>query len=162
MAKNNGKNNGNGRNSLTTKQDAKPLSPKDLYLIELLADPEDTRPKEDKALESGYSRKHVYVLEKRPAFATALAQRINENFERIKQGRGQVLQALRLRALAKHNIEISDANKAAELYLKVTGDISTGQNIQVTQIQTNEAETRESRKDRLGGYFADREIITTG
>jgi hypothetical protein len=151
---NGGKGNGG---QLDTASNEKSLSTKDLYLIELLADPEDTRSKEDKAIEAGYSAKHVYKLEKRPQFATVLEQKISENFERLKQGRGQVLQALRDRALGTDTAD-ADANKAAELFLKVTGDIATGQNIQLTQVQANGEKVRQSRKGRLREHLA--EIIS--
>ncbi len=104
----------------------KKFSARQLRLIELLADLDDTRSKDEKSVAAGYAAKHIYRLQKDPHFAGAVYQRMKSHL-RINLLR--VYQSLLERAA---NGDI----KAAELILKSAGEIQSGVNVQTNVMQS--------------------------
>jgi len=101
----------------------------ELALIELLADPYDTRSKDEKSKAVGFAPKTVYSKMKQPHFVRALTIRCDERVEELKRdARPQVIRALIDRSSGRRTDDV-DANRAAELVLKVTGDIGGGPTI---------------------------------
>ncbi|MHC4621823.1 MAG: hypothetical protein ACYTEQ_29130, partial [Planctomycetota bacterium] len=149
-----------------TKSNEKKVTPQEAKLIELLADPFDTRSKEDKSKAAGFAPKTVYGKAKQPHFVKALEARCEERVNELKRSyRAQVIRALAERAEEckpilnrdgeQIDVSLADANRAAELFLKVTGDIGSGghtTHVNVEQHNTGrDEETLEDAIRRISG-----------
>ena len=136
----------NGGNGRLVDAYKKPLTVRERVLVESLINPFDNRSKEDKAVAAGYKNgKYVFELIKKPHIAEAIRIGSDQVVAALTQiYRGRVIKAVADRA-------IDGNSQDARTFLQVSDDISTGQNIHLTQVQTNEAETRKSRKGRLTG-----------
>lgn len=133
--------NGNGNGVNETGQTGS-KSPKALALIELLADPTDSRSLTEKAALVGMSRTWASTLANRPEVDAEVSMR-----RKMALRQGSVPKAYR--ALAE-KVEQGgrDCVNAARLILQAAGEIQTGVNVttNVTQVSV----TDEDRENRVG------------
>ena len=108
------------------------ITPKHLNLIEMLADPLDTRTHAEKAKEAGFSARTLYNVMKDPDAVRILRERtdLHIGFQRPAAYRCLI-----------QNFREGDRASARD-YLQSIGDIGTGghtSNINVTQTNTDES-----------------------
>jgi len=149
MRKSNGGNGDGNDNRRVANCGDKQLKPRERMLVEMLVDPLDPRPESQKALAAGYKNgKQVYEFVNRPHIARAIREASDRWMTSLANlRRPQVLKAVSDRA--KKN-----SPPDARTFFQVTDDITTGTNLNLTQVQTNEAEVRALRKERLGNRVA--------
>ena len=122
------------------------LKPNHVKLLDLLADLNDGRSDVEKCIEAGFSGTYVYELLKKPEFQRELRERTDAG---LGAGRPRVLGAVKKKA------EEGDM-KAAEIYLKATGDITGGTNVTTNITQTNA--NNEDFSDKIRDRFAERTV----
>ena len=109
---------------IMAKSNTRPWSERQRSLIESLADITDTRSKEDRAKELGYSKNYVYQLHMRDDFIQAVRDRSRQllglNLPRVYAGL--------VKSAAGGDV------KAAELLLKACGEIESGGAKQVVHV----------------------------
>ena len=110
-----------------TKPDEHKWNDRQRALIESLADVTDTRSKEDRAVDIGYSLKYVYQLQHDDRFVQAVRDRSRQllglNLPRVYAGL--------VKAAAGGDV------RAAELLLKACGEIESGGAKQVVNVNQN-------------------------
>lgn len=112
---------------IAQKVNTKQLTPQERAFCELVADYTDSRSMEAKTQECGYkSTRYGYTLCHKPEIAAEIDRLVEINLRALRQKRGTVLAALYNRAQTCESTR--DANQAAELFLKWTGDIGDGAN----------------------------------
>lgn len=128
------------------KSKAMTLTPKQMLLAELVADPLDKRTKEEKCKEAGFGNNRIYDLQKKPEFMEYVTLRTNELL--------QVLRPMAIQGLAHEMLNARgsrDRQSACIGLLKVSGDIG-GQNINISTTVNNTKKLEDSlpewRKDR--------------
>ena len=129
------------------------LTAKQRQLIELLADPTDTRTYKDKYAEVGISQPAAYEWTKKPEYRDALRERVNE-----------LLTTVRTSAIRQLSFEITNGDtstariRAAEVLLRVTDDI--GNHVNVTTNVTVQNEIAQKSDDELDKMILeDREAL---
>ena len=111
-----------------TKLDTIGLTTKQLQMIEVLADPTDTRVKAEKCKEADISRQTLWNWMQKPEFMEALNRRVSELITTARP-----LALHRLAYEAQHADYARDRIAAARSLLMATGDIGGGG----TRVQTN-------------------------
>ncbi len=101
------------------------FSGRQLKLIELLANLDDTRSKDQKSVAAGFAPKQVYRLQRDPHFAAAVYQRMKSH---LRENLGRIYKSLLERAA-------NGGMKACELLLRASGEIAPGVNAQTNVMQ---------------------------
>ena len=127
------------------------LNPKQRKFIQLLLDTSDRRSIGEKGVTAGYSDNYAYKLHKLPCIVAAIDEELEHEEMQLRVHRMRVKKVLAERAEQERlvidpqsgrmiGVDCSDANKAAELFLKAEGEIGTGGNTIITTVRTGAEE----------------------
>lgn len=125
------------------------LKPKHLLMVDLLADPLDSRTYTEKAAEAGFSERHIYTLLR------------DEDFLKELHKRTTVLVASMRANVYRHLLRNSKTGDTAAsvAFLKGCGDIQGGTNVITNVNQTN---SEGSLSDRIEAIQKKREAELSG
>jgi hypothetical protein len=148
------------------------LSPQERKFIQLLLDVSDRRTIAQKGVEAGYSENYGYDLHAKPKIKAAIKKELEREEELLLIHRVRIKKALAERAEQERvvtdkdgrsfGVDAGDANKAAELFLKTTGDIGSGGHNTHVNVTQNAGEGGEkSFEERLQDQLDKRDAALT-